>query len=431
MTSALITALILSLTAAIIGWFIKNSIWKKREARSPAEHGLAWAAYIAFFVPLSSIHLFIRKEFIVALIGFASSLIIFPAVFFVCGYAYGLWKTKRIDTKSDLSDAAYETALSELESNSQVKSSWAKALAKSDGDEAKARATYIKNRVIELTSSKSNHPEEVSISDANTGRKSLLIGLAICIFLVIVFFISSSNSGSRATHGEPSLIQQQTLATPSKSIPNQAQLPASSPSIIGQWSCLAGEDVIDTFEETGIHRRLWVKQGTEFVYRWKIVKEGDDYFIDETEIGESQIHKKIHILSASSEQLELVPASGVLGRCKIIKPKKINSASTPKQESNKSPILKQLIGKWEMADGGWTFEYKVNGTGEISYKDSQVCGRFLYSVKDTVLSESNFSGSCKHAGGTDTTSSYSVQINGDSMTMKHSNGYVSSWKRLG
>ncbi len=82
MTSALLIALLLSCTAGIIGWFIKNSIWKKNKARSPADHGLAWAAYIAFFVPLSSIHLFIRKEFVVALIGFASSLIIFPAIFF-------------------------------------------------------------------------------------------------------------------------------------------------------------------------------------------------------------------------------------------------------------------------------------------------------------------------------------------------------------
>lgn len=64
MTSALLTALLLSLAAAIIGGFIKNIIWKKSNARTPADYGRAWAAYIAFFVPLSSIHFFIRKELI-------------------------------------------------------------------------------------------------------------------------------------------------------------------------------------------------------------------------------------------------------------------------------------------------------------------------------------------------------------------------------
>ena len=152
--------------------------------------------------------------------------------------------------------------------------------------------------------------------------------------------------------------------------------------------------------------------------------------LDETEIGGGQIHKKTHILSATPEQLELVSASGVLGRCKIIKPKNINPASKNKQESSKSPLLKELLGKWEMAGNGWTFEYKTNGIGEISHKGSQVYGKFSYSVKDNLLSESNFSGTCKIAGGTDSASLYAIEISGDSMTMKHSNGHVTSWTKI-
>jgi len=43
----------------------------------------------------------------------------------------------------------------------------------------------------------------------------------------------------------------------------------SIPSLVGKWRCVSGEDVIDTYESNGIYRRLWVKQQTEFVYKWK------------------------------------------------------------------------------------------------------------------------------------------------------------------
>ena len=44
-------------------------------------------------------------------------------------------------------DKLYEQALDELEKDTKVKAIWAKALAESDGDEKKAKAFYIKDRV--------------------------------------------------------------------------------------------------------------------------------------------------------------------------------------------------------------------------------------------------------------------------------------------
>lgn len=47
-------------------------------------------------------------------------------------------------------DSVYEQAYEELESESVKKSTWAKAFAEAEGDENKARAFYIKNRVESL-----------------------------------------------------------------------------------------------------------------------------------------------------------------------------------------------------------------------------------------------------------------------------------------
>ena len=49
-------------------------------------------------------------------------------------------------------DAWYEQALDELESGQTVKAAWARALAEANGDDGKAKATYIRLRVAQLRS---------------------------------------------------------------------------------------------------------------------------------------------------------------------------------------------------------------------------------------------------------------------------------------
>jgi len=77
MAFALLIALLLTVTAAIVGGYIKRKIWNKDKPNSANGYGRVWAAYVAFVVPLSAINLFIRKDFWTALIGFFISLIIF------------------------------------------------------------------------------------------------------------------------------------------------------------------------------------------------------------------------------------------------------------------------------------------------------------------------------------------------------------------
>lgn len=50
-----------------------------------------------------------------------------------------------------LREDAYETALNEIETGQVIKRTWAKAFSLSDGDEAKAKAVYIKLRAVELS----------------------------------------------------------------------------------------------------------------------------------------------------------------------------------------------------------------------------------------------------------------------------------------
>jgi hypothetical protein len=90
-----LSVILMSLLASLIGAFIKLKIWgQKNKPITPLSYGRAWAAYIAFIVPISSIHLFIRKDLLNAITDFLVSLIVFPALAFLCGYIYGFLKNK-------------------------------------------------------------------------------------------------------------------------------------------------------------------------------------------------------------------------------------------------------------------------------------------------------------------------------------------------
>lgn len=53
--------------------------------------------------------------------------------------------------KSGLRDNAYETALNEIETGQVIKKTWAKAYLLADGEDAKAKAVYLKLRAVELS----------------------------------------------------------------------------------------------------------------------------------------------------------------------------------------------------------------------------------------------------------------------------------------
>jgi uncharacterized membrane protein YhaH (DUF805 family) len=55
-----------------------------------------------------------------------------------------------------IDNEAYETALNEIEQNQKIKSIWAKAYSKTNGDENKAKALYISLRVQDIKLNKNN-----------------------------------------------------------------------------------------------------------------------------------------------------------------------------------------------------------------------------------------------------------------------------------
>jgi len=80
-------------------------------------------------------------------------------------------------------DEFYETALTELQESRPVRPLWAKALVAADGDEAKARAIYIKNRCLQLVQAAIQHtyqrPEQEPLPHATSERD--LTDRAMCL----------------------------------------------------------------------------------------------------------------------------------------------------------------------------------------------------------------------------------------------------------
>jgi len=71
-------------------------------------------------------------------------------------------------------DAHYEQALQEIEEGNQVKSIWAKALAKSDGVESKSKSLYIKYRVEDLKNKERKKQLEFETLQKNNQLKNFL-----------------------------------------------------------------------------------------------------------------------------------------------------------------------------------------------------------------------------------------------------------------
>jgi len=95
MAYAMISALVMVLISGSIGLFIRSKIWGLgNKPSSPIQYGRAWAAYVAFIVPLSSIHLFAEKDIVNASVQFLIAIIFFPLFTFILGFTWGKFKGK-------------------------------------------------------------------------------------------------------------------------------------------------------------------------------------------------------------------------------------------------------------------------------------------------------------------------------------------------
>lgn len=214
-----------------------------------------------------------------------------------------------------------------------------------------------------------------------------------------------------------------TSALDAKSI----QTSPAAPSVLGQWRCLDDEDVIDTFDDNGIYRRTWIRQKIELRYKWSLMNNGSDFFLVRSEIvGAPASQMKLLVLSSAGGQLEFIYPSGKSEKCKSVKNEVKKEQKVQHSPSAINPLQKDLIGKWH--SGGWHFNYKPNGQGEIGQSDDNVCGNFTYELKKNNIAISNFTGTCKQAVGS-TKIECGANIKNNFMTLKCDNGYSTEWNK--
>lgn len=168
----LLISLIMVTLSGFVGLYIRSKIWgNANKPKNVFEYGRAWAAYLSFITPLSSIHFYTKKDFTLASIDFLICLFIFPLIAFLTGCVFGFVKSRismnpeagtGINSRTFISssvqninsdqqnDLHYEQALNEINSSSMKSSTWAKAIADSGGDDGKAKSKYIQYRVSEL-----------------------------------------------------------------------------------------------------------------------------------------------------------------------------------------------------------------------------------------------------------------------------------------
>ena len=121
-------------------------------------------------------------------------ILIFGSAFIVAQLARG---NKEKITIENFNEVDYETAYIELKTNTQREGLWAMCLANSNGDENRAKAEYIKKRVLEIrnlsTVRENKNTTEEKESNNITGQKSLLL-IAIIVVCGVAYFVWQSVS---------------------------------------------------------------------------------------------------------------------------------------------------------------------------------------------------------------------------------------------
>ena len=116
MTTALITALALSIGFGLLGWVAQRQIWNgTRAPSSPVEYGRKFAGYVVIATAISGANFFIKNELGVALIKFAITFVTFPILGFAVGWLYGHIK------KPTSSPIVFDSTNSELSAVDSVK----------------------------------------------------------------------------------------------------------------------------------------------------------------------------------------------------------------------------------------------------------------------------------------------------------------------
>lgn len=107
MTTALLTALALSIGLGYFGWLVQKQIWDGTKLPStPVEFGRKFAGYVFIAASVSGGNLFIKNGFGEALIKFAIVLVVFPSFGFFVGWLYGFIKKPKVSAPVDNEEVA-------------------------------------------------------------------------------------------------------------------------------------------------------------------------------------------------------------------------------------------------------------------------------------------------------------------------------------
>ena len=151
MNSALITTTVLTLVALVVGGLLKYLAWSGRKPSTPVEHGRAFFSYAALVAPLLLVHLLGSKDAVNDLMALSILVSASGALVFALGFLYGFLQNRQTGSISSSTDAAYAQALAEVEQNDLDRASWAKALIKCDGNDARAKSVYIQDRMRQIS----------------------------------------------------------------------------------------------------------------------------------------------------------------------------------------------------------------------------------------------------------------------------------------
>lgn len=231
---ALVGASLSVLAGLLIGLFIKLQIWgESNKPRTPIDHGRAWAAYVAFFSVLSCAYFFYHDSLRNAIATVLLNVFVFPLISFIGGLAYGYFKTREQNPPDHSPVAAqpgaspsralvaaapaqqteelmWASALGEFESDQKRAGLWAKSFAQADGNDAQAKAYYLKQRVAELQTEERERSALLQLQRVTQAR-ALLESQG--------YAISASQDGQGSQEGAPRVENPVELAAP----PRQSQ----------------------------------------------------------------------------------------------------------------------------------------------------------------------------------------------------------------
>lgn len=147
-------ALVIALTALVallIGLALSRALLSFENPQKPAiNHGLRWASNIALLIPFVA---FRRASSVSATELAVSSIVIivmYTVAAFALGYGYHHFKNYRA-ASGPAARKFYAVALEELNRNEPDPGLWAQCLSKTNGNEAVAKANYLKARAADLS----------------------------------------------------------------------------------------------------------------------------------------------------------------------------------------------------------------------------------------------------------------------------------------